>query len=416
MAAFRTKDISLRALATAMALFFVLHGGAQERDMSIRAGADRLTIGSFRDSYTSLGLNSALLELDFHTGTSSKGEGFAKAWNYPVFGIGLSYNTLSDVKFKSAHGHYSDMVTAYGVMSRDLVRTGHFSFGYDVSTGLSYSDSYYNPLDNGANWFFSSPVLIFVSGGGHLAWMPGSRIEFIADISVRHNSSARFAYPNGGLNYWGGGLSARYHFHGRKDLRGNVFTEPKVPAELYRRGWSLEVYAGGGVHKCAAEWNAAKKTMTKEEFASASLRKWPMASLSADLIYRAGGRFGLGLTVDGFYNSNTDRLKWSDEVVYGEEAVAESKGYAPLSLGGGLVQEVFYKEFALYVQEGLYAYRHMGIHGDHGRLYERAGVRYYPHSLAPFFFSACIKAHKFKADYLDFTVGIRLGRIKNQPH
>ena len=72
------------------------------------------------------------------------------------------------------------------------------------------------------------------------------------------------------------------------------------------------------------------------------------------------------------------------------------------------MQEVFYRNAALYIQEGLYLYRHAGIRGEHGPLYERAGIRYYPESLDPFFVSVCIKAHRFKADYLDFTVGIRL--------
>ena len=98
----------------------------------------------------------------------------------------------------------------------------------------------------------------------------------------------------------------------------------------------------------------------------------------------------------------------ADSVLYEADEVASSKGYSPFSAGIGLVQEVFYRNAALYVQEGIYLYRHMGIRGEHGPLYERAGIRYYPPSLDPFFVSVCIKAHKFKADYLDFSIGIRL--------
>ena len=71
------------------------------------------------------------------------------------------------------------------------------------------------------------------------------------------------------------------------------------------------------------------------------------------------------------------------------------------------MQEVFYKRTAFYLQEGYYFYRKSGIHADHGHLYERAGLRLYPRRIEPFFFSVCIKAHRFKADYMDFTVGIR---------
>lgn len=373
---------------------------------ALKIGGDRMTIGSFRDSYTSLGFNAFSLELDFATGWKTGDGSFASGYGYPILGVGLTYNTLSDVKFRSKNGHYSDMITAYGTISRDLLRTKRLGFGYNIQLGLSYSSGYYDAQTNSANWFFSSPVLLYAAGGGHLTWIVSPRLDLEAGIMVKHNSSARLAYPNGGLNYWGGGLSARYRFSSTRPPRSNVFKTQAV--RNLEKGWSYEIYAGGGVHACAAEWRALVKTVPRDELSTSLLRRWPMASLSFDAIYRTGGRFALGATVDGFWNSNTERLEWADRILYSEEEVEASKGYSPLSAGIGFVQEVFYRNAALYVQEGIYLYRHMGIRGEHGPLYERAGIRYYPPSLSPFFISVCIKAHKFKADYLDFTLGIRL--------
>ena len=380
---------------------------ADKHGWSLKAGANRMTIGSFRDSYKSTGFNSYSLEFDYATDPSDGSDGFAAGYNFPVFGIGIVYNTLSDVVFKSKNGHYADMVALYGKMSRDLLRARHFGFGYDLSLGLSYSSGYYDPIDNRSNWFFSAPVLFYATGGGHLTWFVGPRLDIEAGIDVRHNSSARFAYPNGGLNYWGGGLSARYRLKERNAPTGNIFRTRSVSSDLYKKEWNIEVYAGGGVHACAAEWLAFTKTESRETQAKTNLRKWPMASLSADAIYRISGRFGAGFTADAFWNSNTERLRCADSVLYSEEENAASKGYSPFSFGVGLVQEIFYNNVALYVQEGIYLQRKMGIHGEHGWLYERAGIRYYPEALDPFFVSVCIKAHKFKADYMDFSVGIR---------
>jgi len=371
---------------------------------AVRAGYDRMTIGSFRDSYTSLGFNSFNLAYDFVT-CGEEGS-FSAAYNRPVFSIGLTYNTLGDVVFRNPAGHYSGMVAAYGGVSRDLLRYGRFSLGYDLSLGLSYSDGYYHPVTNRPNWFFSSPVLMYVAGGGHITWAVMKRLDLIADISVRHNSSARFAYPNGGLNYWGGGLSARYHFQDRKPAMGRGFRTPRISGDLYEKGWNYEVYAGGGVHACAAEWLATSKTVDKETLAATHLRRWPMASLGFDAVYRLSGRFGLGAAADAFYCSNMEALEWADAIIYGEEEAAASS-YAPFSFGVGAVQEVFYKRTAFFIQEGFYLYRKAGIHGYHGRLYERAGLRLYPRALDPFFITVCIKAHKFKADYMDFTLGLR---------
>ena len=371
---------------------------------AIRAGADRMTIGSFRDSYTSLGFNSFNLAWDFVT----RGEAgsFSAAYNRPVFTIGLTYNTLDDVVFRSGRGHYSPMVAGYAGIGRDLLRYGPFSLGYDISLGLSYSDGYYNPLTNSSNWFFSSPVLFHAAGGGHITWELARRMDLIADISVRHSSSARFAYPNGGLNYWGGGLSARYHFQDRKPAVGRGFRTPRIDDALYEKGWSYELYAGGGVHACAAEWLATSKTVDRETLAATHLRRWPMGSLGFDAIYRLNGRFAIGANASAFFCSNMEALRWADGIIYGEEEAAASS-YDPFSVGLGAVQEIFYKRTAFYLQEGCYLYRKAGIHGYHGRLYERAGLRLYPRRIEPFFFSVCIKAHRFKADYMDFTIGLR---------
>ena len=381
---------------------------AQERSgtWAVKAGGDRMTIGSFRDTYTSLGFNAFTLEFDYATAGKAGDGSFASGFGFPVFGIGLTCNTLSDVRFKSRNGHYSDMLTAYGTIGRDLFRTRRLGFGYNVQLGLSYSSGYYDAQTNSANWFFSSPVLFYAAAGGHLTWIVSPRFDLEAGIMVKHNSSARLAYPNGGLNYWGGGLSARYRLAPSRPPRANVFKTPSIKGP--GKGWSYEIYAGGGVHACAAEWRAIVKTVPRDELSTSLLRRWPMASLSADAIYRTGGRFALGASADSFWSSNTERLEWADRILHTEEEVEASKGYSPFSAGIGLVQEVFYRNAALYVQEGIYLYRHMGIRGEHGALYERAGIRYYPPALDPFFISVCIKAHKFKADYLDLTLGIRL--------
>ena len=131
-----------------------------------------------------------------------------------------------------------------------------------------------------------------------------------------------------------------------------------------------------------------------------------MGSLGFDAIYRLNGRFALGANASAFYCSNMEALRWADGIIYSEEEAAASS-YAPFSVGLGAVQEVFYRRTAIYLQEGYYLYRKAGIHADHGRLYERAGLRIYPRRIEPFFFSVCIKAHRFKADYMDFTIGLR---------
>ena len=385
---------------------FAREGGDDRSSQAVRIGASRMQIASFRDSYAQTGFHACTVEWDFLTqGTAGS---FSGAYNHPVFGIGLSYNSLDEVRFAREDGHFAPMAVLYGSMSRDLFRKGPVAFGYDLALGLSYSDGYYNPLTNAANGFFSSPVLLYAAGGSHLTWQVGKRVDLQAEITVRHHSSARFSYPNSGLNYWGGGLSARYHFQDRPRRPDTGIRSPRIAPDQYEKGWRFELYAGGGVHACAAEWNACAETLDAETLAATRLRRWPMGSLGFDALYRLSGRLVLGATVNAFYASNSERLKWADGILYGEDAVSQSKGYDAFSCGVGAVQEIFYRDLAFYLQEGVYLYKRAGIHADHGRIYERAGFRYYPRRLSPVFFSVCIKAHRFKADYLDFSVGLRL--------
>ena len=369
---------------------------AQER--AIRAGGDFLTIGAHRDEFSQPDFHAYCIEYDWRPAEDS----FASAYGYPSFGVGVVYNTLSRVTFFSDSGHFDDMVAAYGKVSRDLLRWERLSIGYDASLGLSYSPGCYDVITNSANWSMGAPVLFYVAGGGHVTWSVTPRIDVEAEMGARHNSSARLAYPNEGLNCWSGGLSARYYLQ--------PVTKPEkrkvaIPETEYEKGWHYELYAGGGVHTCAAEWLALILSEDKETLDASQLRRWPMASLSFDAIYRMNGKLALGATADAFYASNSEVLRWADGIIYGEES---SRGYAPFSGGIGVVQEVFYKHIALYMQECVYLYRKTGTRGYHGPVYERVGFRLYPPWLDPVFMSVCIKAHAFKADYLDFTVGIKL--------
>lgn len=112
-----------------------------------------------------------------------------------------------------------------------------------------------------------------------------------------------------------------------------------------------------------------------------------------------------------------DALKAADKVLYGEDEVAASPGYVPLSVGLAVVPEVYWKNLAVHVAIGAYPYRHKGVNSqvakdagdrERGRHYEKAGIRYYFPKLGDTFVGFAIKSHSIKAEYLEFSVGIRL--------
>jgi hypothetical protein len=183
---------------------------------------------------------------------------------------------------------------------------------------------------------------------------------------------------------------------------------------------------GTGFHTCQAEWNTyaydhsdpskPARVPTKEE--AAGLKAHPKFSLSFDAMYRYALRYATGIGIDMFYSSNMKELEAADRILYGDAAVDASPGYDPISVGVAVVQEVYWKNFAVHVAIGAYPYRHKGVNDkelnekiddrERGWHYEKAGIRYYFPKLADTYLGFAIKSHSIKAEYLEFSVGIRL--------
>ena len=177
---------------------------------------------------------------------------------------------------------------------------------------------------------------------------------------------------------------------------------------------------GGGVHTCMAEWNAyveSESDPEKKKAAQEALKKHPKLSLSFDALYRYSMRYATGVGVDVFYSSNMEELEKSDRLFYGDEAVDNSPGYSPISVGLAVVQEIYWRNLAAHVAVGVYPYRQKGVNGpeakaagdrERGWHYEKAGLRYYMPKLGNTFLGFAIKSHSIRAEYLEFSVGVRL--------
>ena len=111
-------------------------------------------------------------------------------------------------------------------------------------------------------------------------------------------------------------------------------------------------------------------------------------------------------------------------MLYPPEAINNCPGYAPLSVGLAIVQEVYWRNLAIHVAIGAYPYRHKGVNSssvvtdgdkammeedrERGWHYEKAGLRYYFPKLGNTFVGFAIKSHSIKAEYLEFSVGVKL--------
>ena len=109
-----------------------------------------------------------------------------------------------------------------------------------------------------------------------------------------------------------------------------------------------------------------------------------------------------GLQAELHYLSNMEALKRADTALFGPG----ERSYAPLAPGIALIQDLYFGSFTAGVGVGAYLFRAFGEHEDHGLLYQKVHLRYYPPALRRVFAGVAIRAHEFgTADYIEFSIG-----------
>ena len=374
-----------------------------------------LDIEQTRPDATSYGYMTYEASVGFQT-RPEKNNIYAEKFGFPVINVGFSLARTSDFQFSNPT-EFPDLYSIYGSFERTLVRKEKFSFGYELDFGATYNPGRYDPIINPSNNWLSSPFMAYFGAGAFAKYHFAKRWEVGANVMFRHFSNGRMALPNEALNALGCGIFAKYRLsdYDYKEYRKVEKTTPE-----FEKGMQYAIVLGGGVHTCMAEWNAYVESETdpaKKQEAASELKAHPKLSLSFDALYRYSLRYATGVGLDVFYSSNMKELEKSDRIFYGDAAVNASPGYEPVSVGIALVQEVYWNNLAAHVAIGAYPYRHKGVNGpeakaagdrERGWHYEKAGLRYYFPKLGNTFLGFAIKSHSIKAEYLEFSIGVKL--------
>ena len=378
-------------------------------------------IEKLHPNQTTFGYMTYDLELGFQTEPES-GNIFARQFGYPIISVGMSVARMGHLKF-SDHTKFPDLYSIYGSFERSLMRREHFSLGYMFDFGGTYNPGRYDPVLNPGNNWLSFPFMAYFGAGAFAKIHIGRRWEVGADFMFRHYSNGRLALPNEAINVLGGGLFARYRL---SDYDYTKYAGKFRKVTDFNKGMQYMVTLGAGFHTCQAEWNKYAYDHTKPEKPSRvptkeeaeGLKAHPKYSLSFEALYQYALRYATGIGVDMFYSSNMKELEAADRIIYGDSAVAASPGYDPISIGVAVVQEIYWRNFAAHIAIGAYPYRHKGVNDkalnelvddrERGWHYEKAGIRYYFPKLGDTYLGFAIKSHSIKAEYLEFSVGIRL--------
>lgn len=332
---------------------------------------------------------------DLKLGFKAEGTEYADLFGNPHVGVGFSYANIGSCR--QAEGvRVGDTYTLYAFFHRPLLSTRAFSLGYSVEFGPAFMNHWFDPVENPKNNLYSGPLTMHSKLGIYALFNLSDRFSIGAEMAFRHNSTGRLYVPNEGLNSYSMAVSARYAVGDRVLHPGEKIAADSPFGSKFR----MSVFAGGGIHKCMADYLVDRKLPAEER--KKDFTPWFKGSAGVEGIWRYSRKCSLGVQAELFYLSNTEALRVDDNIIKGE---AERK-YSPLSAGIGITQEVYFGSFTVGAGIGAYLYREVGFREDHGRLYQKVCLRYHPPFLSSYFGGISIRAHQFgRADYIEFSLG-----------
>ena len=338
-----------------------------------------------------------------HFTTPGNSDKYAEAYNFPTFGIGLTWSGHNTMSFKPG-SHMDDMLSAYGFVERDFYHNPKFSVGYDRRFGFGFTTAKYDPVSNPANTAIGSSVTFCIGAGVYLKWRPAPQLEIALRGAARHHSASRLCFPNYGLNEVGAEASVRYYVAEpyRKQTTHSMKKE-------FGRGMKYSILVGGGIHHCSSEWEAFHNAEPDPEKKVCSVTGWPKFFASFAATYRYALKFSSGVGLDAFWTTQKymDRLRECDEILYPDRV--EGAKYCPFSLGLSLVQNFHYRNFSITGGVGVYLVKQYGVGEQLSRFYQRIGIKYEFRNLGGTFIQGTCKSHYFtRAEMLEIGFGVNI--------
>ena len=328
---------------------------------------------------------------------------YVRSYGYPILSVGISVSSLSDFVM-DGDSFLPDIYSVYGAFERTHIRKERFSFGHLLNLGITTNPGVYDPVNNPGNTFLSSPVMCYFGGGFFTKWQIGRHWEAGAEVMYRHYSNGMLSVPNGGMDVVGAGVFARYRM---EEYSAADFRETSPKPSFKDKGMIYHISFSGGVHSCRSEFKVYNEMVDDPTLKQIKFKRHPRFCLSADAMYRYALKYATGIGIDLFYSSNMEEIKECDRILYGDNTVT-ANDYMPISVGIAIVQELYWRNLAGYIALGAYPYLRNGVSGCQSRHYEKAGVRYYFPRLGDTFVGFAIKAHNFRAENFEFTVGKKI--------
>ena len=321
------------------------------------------------------------------------GNWFERAFNYPTFGIGLSYARMGALNFKN-DSRLGDIINLYGFAEFNLVRTRQFKAGPLIELGMAYSSQNYDYYTNPKNLYIGSKVFAMLGAGLQAEWMFTPQWALQAGFYLTHHSNGMFRSPNQGINEMAVSLGVR-HYLGQKAYEPKSAEAPQKPE--YAKGIHYNVFAAAGVHSCPIELDGILASDDPARTPPARFR----GVMGTEAVWRYTPVFATGIGLEADLDANNYRQ--TDLLLKGQE---DPDGYSPLRIGAYLKQEFWYRRISLHIAAGVYLYKRCGLTEDISRTFEKIGIRYHFGQQSGLFAGLDLRAHQFDRSYsVEWSLG-----------
>ncbi|WP_299128039.1 acyloxyacyl hydrolase [uncultured Winogradskyella sp.] len=298
-----------------------------------------------------------------------------KAWeqrfNYPDYGASFIFQDLkNDVLGNSfaLYAHYN-----FYFLNRHLM--------FRIGQGIAYNTNPYDKVENPKNVAFGSHLL------SSTYFMLNYKKERLIDrvglqtgLSFIHYSNANIKAPNTSINTIAFNVGLTYnldktHSEFISNLSDEKFTEPIKYNLAFRTGINQSDVIGSG--------------------------QFPFYIISAYADKRLSHVSAIQFGADVFFSNFLKELIYYQSVSFPELNVSGNEDYKRVGLFVG--HELFINKISIETQVGYYVYYPFNFEG---RTYFRIGMKRYFGD--KFFGAITLKTHAFKAEAVEFGIGVRL--------
>ncbi len=287
-----------------------------------------------------------------------------KAYRYPSYGLGTYF------------GHFNNEIIGnpsaiFAFMDLPFVHSDKWSFSTNFGLGLTFNINEFHPINNPQNIAISTDLNVYIDFMLMGKYRLNKRWEIGGGFKFQHFSNGSIKKPNLGLNMFSGTLALMYYPFKTMDKFQSKATRPQ-----YKK-YELTTMFAYGVNRIPS-----------------SHLLYDNATFSFVASKRISFKRNIGIGLDVFYNEYV-KTYFEDET---HVDTYKLTSYALVASSDMIVNR-----FRMTTQIGVYLYKG----ADYSiPFYERVALRYY--ITEHVFANVSIKAHGFKAQFIEWGLGYSL--------